>query len=118
MKYPTLAELPAEEGIDRLIGMTPYLGNILTDEALTNALTADPPKENQPMTRAMVMATGMKRMNALLPVLLKTHREDIYGLLSAYYAIPITELQGESYGALVSRIKNIINDESITAFFT
>ena len=38
-EYPKLAALPAGDGLDRLIAMTPYLGAILTDDKVTDALT-------------------------------------------------------------------------------
>lgn len=116
-EYPKLESLPAGEGLDRLIAMTPYLGAILTDDNVTGALTQGEQPQGENATRATIKALGLRRMNALVPVLLRDHRDDIFGLLSAYSGETPAALRGETYGELAARIKSMLNDEGMTAFF-
>lgn len=116
-EYPKLAALPAGDGLDRLIAMTPYLGAILTDDKVTDALTQGNQPQGETMTRATVKALGLRRINALVPVLLRDHRDDLFGLLGAYFGETLDTLRGETYGELIARVKSMMSDESVTAFF-
>lgn len=110
------SELTTNEGLDVLCEITPYLGAIVTDEDLVAELKrkTDVGEES---TQAQVWAAALDKMTKLMPIILKTHRSDVYGIVGAVNGKTEEEIAAQSFIKTVIEIRDIINDKEFKDFF-
>lgn len=111
-----ISELSTDTGLDVLCEITPYLGAIITDEALVSELR-NRIKLNKEASVAEVYAAGLDKITKLLPIILKTHRDDVYGIVAAVNGKTATEVAEQSMLKTASEIRDIIKDKEFRDFF-
>jgi len=111
-----LSQLTTDETLDVLCEITPYINNIVTDQELTTELRRKADPENL-KTRADVMLEGAKKLNVLVPIVLKKRRDDIYGILSVLNKKTTEEIAKQSFIATVSQIREVLEDKELINFF-
>jgi len=111
-----LSQLTTDETLDVLCEITPYINNIMTDQELNTELRRKADPENL-KTRADVMLEGAKKLNVLVPIVLKKRREDVYGILSALNKKAPEEIAKQSFLTTVSQIREVLEDKELINFF-
>ena len=76
-----LSELSTDKALDALCELTPYVSNIVSDEKMVDVVgkVIENAETLNVFGKALVLT---ERIGEIVPVLLKTHRPDIYGILS------------------------------------
>lgn len=111
-----ISELTTNEGLDVLCEITPYLGAIVTDESLVAELKrkADVGEES---TQAQVWAAALDKLTKLMPIILKAHRSDVYGIVGAVNGKTEDEIARQSFIKTAIELRDIINDKEFKDFF-
>lgn len=111
-----LSELSTDRALDVLCELTPYVSNVASDEALVSAVG----KVVKPKDETNVYGAGlmlMERMGEIVPLLLKTHRPDVYGILSVLNEKSAAEIAAQPVGETVRQIKDVFCDSELLDFF-
>ena len=110
-----LSQLGTDECLDVLCEITPHIVNLVSDEEIMNAIGKPVDKKNS--TKVGVMLIGALRITTVVPLLLKTHRADIYAILSIMGEKSIEEVAAQSTMATLWQIKELSNDKELLSFF-
>lgn len=111
-----LSELSTDRALDVLCELTPYVSNVASDEALVSAVG----KVVKPKDETNVYGAGLmlvERMGEIVPLLLKTHRPDVYGILSVLNEKSTAEIAGQPVCETVRQIKDVFRDSELLDFF-
>lgn len=125
-----LSELSTDKALDVLCELTPYVSSIMEDDDILSALGdfmgqsaeekkkagANGAEEND----ASMSEKGIRMFGGLvknIPLLLKTHRHDMYGILSVLNEKSVAEIAGLPFGETVRQIKDVFRDNELLDFF-
>lgn len=109
-----IAEFTTDEGLDVLCEITTPLGNIVNDQALVKALQN---KTEKGLSEAEYMLKGTQMISEIIPVVLKTHRDDLYHILGALNKKSVEEIGSQSIIETVNQIKELMGDKDLQSFF-
>ena len=111
-----LSELTTDESLDALCLLTPYINNIIIDQSLAEELRRkiDP---KQTKTKAEVMLEGARKINAVVPIILKNHRADVYGILSVVNKKPLELIGKQNFLVTAAQIRELVKDKALVDFF-
>lgn len=110
-----ISEMTNDEALDALLIITPCVDNILGDEELLENLRQITALKGK--TIGEIYAIGAKRITSLLPILLKSHREDVYGVIGAVNGMTVSEVAKCKLVDTIEMVKEIVNDEVLADFF-
>ena len=111
-----LSELSTDRATDVLCELTPYITNILSDEALLSELrTAVDFKEAN--TLAEKMALTASKITNIIPILLKNRKSDVFGILGALNEKSVEEIAKQNFIKTMKQIKDIAKDKELLDFF-
>nr|DAQ57882.1 MAG TPA: hypothetical protein [Caudoviricetes sp.] len=110
-----LSEFGTDECLDVLCEITPHIVNIVSDEEIMNAIGK--PMDKTTVTKVGVMLLGAQKITAVVPLLLKTHRADIYAILSVMGGKSVEEVAKQSTMATLWQIKTLSEDKDLLNFF-
>jgi mannitol/fructose-specific phosphotransferase system IIA component (Ntr-type) len=111
-----LSELSTDRATDVLCELTPYITNILSDEALLSELrTAIDFKEAN--TLAEKMALTASKITNIIPILLKNRKSDVFGILGALNEKSVEEIAKQNFIKTMKQIKDIAKDKELLDFF-
>ena len=110
-----ISTLTTEQALDTLCILTPYIANITGDKALTDALSKKLGKSK--MSAAEVYTYGAQKITALVPILLKDHREDVFGILSVLNETTPEEIAEQNVLITINQIKEAVQDKDLVDFF-
>lgn len=110
-----LSELTTDGALDALCQLTPYIANITTDQDFVDAIGKLVKTEGMSVYGMYTLI--IDRVSAALPVLLGTHREDVYGILSVVNQKPPKEIAAQSIRETVSQLKELVQDPELLSFF-
>lgn len=111
-----ISELTTEEAIDYLCEMTPYVANISADEELLKVLREKLGGADK-ASRAEIYTFGAAKISKLVPILLKTHRSDVFGILSVANGVPAEEIGKQNIMETMNQVKALCADEELLSFF-
>lgn len=111
-----LSELGTDKALDVLCELTPYASNIASDEAVVSAIgkIMDTSKDLNLYGKGLLL---VERMGEIVPVLLKTHRADVYGILSAMNERPVAEIAAQKLMDTMEQVRDLFQDEELVSFF-
>lgn len=111
-----LSELTTDESLDALVVLTPYINSILIDQELVEELRRkiDPDRLK---TKAETMLEGAARINTLVPIVLKKHRLDVYGILSVLNRKTPEEIGKQNFLVTAMQISDAVKDKALVDFF-
>lgn len=111
-----LSELNTDEALDVLCEITPYINNIVIDEDLIAELKRklDP---GQGKSRAEIFRFGAEKLNSIAPLLLKTHRGDIYGILSVLAGKNREDISRQNIIETSIQLRTLLKDREMLDFF-
>jgi hypothetical protein len=111
-----LSKLSTDEALDILCELTPYINNIVTDDVLLDELKAKV-KATGNETKAEIMAMGAEKINKIVPVVLKEHKADIFGILASLNGTDIDAIGKQNIIKTMSQIRDLIKDKEFLDFF-
>lgn len=110
-----LSEFTTGQAADVLVRIAPLIANIAGDENAVNALgrVADLSEMNNYGVRLVVA----ERYASFVTVLLKDHREDVFGILAALNLKSVEELASQKFMLTLREIReNVVEDEELMDF--
>ena len=128
-----LSDLSTDKALDVLCELTPYAANIMEDEKILSSLgdfmsesvsvkksreSEGNGEENCNENTASV--TGIRMFGGMvknIPLLLKTHRPDVYGILSVLNEKSVEEIAAQPVRETVGQMREAFQDEDLMAFF-
>lgn len=112
-----LSELSTDRACSVLCALTPYLNNIAVDDKLLDILKATIDKDEKDVTYADIIVAGTQKLNQLVPLLLRNHKDDVLGILAAINDTSAAEIKKQNIIKTMTQIKDAIKDEELIAFF-
>ena len=111
-----LSELSTDKALDVLCELTPYIKNITDDEAATSSIgkVLDDGQGLNLYGRFMLLAGWV---GDFIPVLLRTHRADVYGNLSVMNERPVEEIASQKLIDTMAQVRELFRDEDFVSFF-
>lgn len=114
-----ISQLTTDAALDALCEITQYVTNIVADEKLLATIRETvKPKEGEEMTRAAVLMAGADKLTRIVPMVLKDHREDVYGILSVVNGKSVEEIARQNVIKTSMQIRDICKDRELLEFFT
>jgi len=110
-----LSQLGTDKALDVLCEITPYVVNITSDEKMLEPFSSVIDSKNTVRIKQFVMV--MERYSTAIPILLKTHRPDIYGILSILNEKPVKEIAAQKLIDTMKQTKELFEDEELMDFF-
>lgn len=111
-----LSELSTDRALDVLCELTPYISNIASDDSVVGAVgkIVNTDKDINLYGKVLML---VERMGEIVPVLLKTHRPDVYGILSVMNERPVSEIASQKLLDTMEQVRGLFRDEEFMAFF-
>ena len=110
-----LSKLTTDEALDVLCEITPFVSSIISDEDLMETLNKTIKKDG--MTRAGVMLAGAEKLSRLVPIIMKEHRNDVYGILAAVNGLDIDGIAKQNIIKTSMQIRDVCADKDMLDFF-
>ena len=107
-----LSEFTTDESLDALCSLTPYINNIIIDADLTEELRRKIDPEHMKSK-----SEGARKINALVPIILKNHRADVYGILSVLNGKTLEAIGKQNFLVTASQIRDVVKDKALVDFF-
>lgn len=109
-----ISQLSTDEATALLIEILPYVDNLVNDEAFCKEIAR---KTEFKSTIGDFMMQGAQKIVALLPIILKSHKNDLYCILGAVYKMPPEKIGKQKLSETANQIKEIMKDEDLVGFF-
>lgn len=111
-----LSDLTTDRAATVLCEVSVYALNILTDDELRDSLKAQIDAE-KPQTAGEKYAIGAQKIGQWIPLILKKHRDDAFGIVAAINGKTIDEIKGQNVIKTMRQIKEAVTDEELMVFF-
>lgn len=111
-----LSEMTTDQLTNTLCVAAPCIANITSDEKLV-ALLRDTISKDGELTRAAIMTYGANKLAEIVPIVLKDHRADVYGILAAVNGQTVDEIGQQSALTTLKQIKELTADPDLMDFF-
>ena len=111
-----ISALSTEKAADVLCEASVYALSILTDEELTAELKSKL-EDGRNMSRAELYALGMKKVSIFVPILLKKHKADVFGLLAALNETTVDAIANQNVIKTLLQIREVCKDSDLIDFF-
>lgn len=112
-----LSELSTDRALDVLCELTPCIYNITSDKEIVDSASkvihADL-SETSVYGQYLMIAD---RIVEILPMLLKNHRPDVYGILSILNEKPVSEIAAQPVRDTIRQVREAFQDEDLLSFF-
>lgn len=111
-----ISELTTDRAADVICEITPYVSNIASDDELLAELRAaiDPKKA---ASKAELLVMGAEKLTKLVPIVMKKHKADVFGLLSALNDCTAEEIGRQNIIKTMVQIREMIKDKDLMDFF-
>lgn len=111
-----LSELSTDKALDVLCELTPYVSNIASDDAVVGTVgkIVDTDKDINLYGKGLLM---VERLGEIIPVLLKNHRPDVYGILSVMNERPAAEIAAQKIMDTIQQVRELFRDPELLSFF-
>ena len=110
-----LSELTTERAADVLCELIPYIANITGDKTLLDELGKK--FNTKGKSAAELYVFGAKKYATLVPILLKDHREDVFGILSVLQETGREEIARQNILSTMKQVRDMFKDKELLAFF-
>lgn len=111
-----ISELSTDKAADVLCEVSTYALNIVTDEELRDSLKAQIDAE-KPQTAGERYAIGAQRIGQWIPILLKKHRDDVFGILAAINGTTIAAIKKQNIIKTMLQVREAVKDKDLMDFF-
>lgn len=115
------SELSTDKALDVMCELTPHIANIVEDDQIVSALSdIMPKKQEDDQAEQDGFSVGLHMMGGLskmAPVLLKTHRDDVYNILSTLNEKTVQEIAAQPIMDTIKQIRDVFQDIGLLNFF-
>lgn len=111
----TLSQFDSDTAADVMIEIATPLTNIIGDEKFVSELRKTMPKGEH--TQIEVVRFALQKIVVLLPILLKTHREDTYAVLAPFAEKSVAEIGTQNFLVTLNQIRQLVQDKETVDFF-
>lgn len=111
-----LSELDTSRAADVLCEAGAYALNILTDEELAAELKSKIDSSGE-LSRLELYTFGVQKISTLLPIILKKHRDDVFGILAAVNGCAVNYIANQNIMATMQMVKELVSDKDMIDFF-
>ena len=109
-----ISELSTERAADVLCEITPFVANIVSDKDLLDTLKE---KVGSGASLAELYVMGAKKYATIVPIILKTHRDDVFGLLAALNETDVDTIAKQNVLSTMKQEREIAKDKALLDFF-
>ena len=110
-----LSELSTDRAADVLCELTPYIANITGDKALLDELANK--FDSKGKSAAELYTFAAHKCAALVPILLKDHREDVFGVLSVLNETELDKIAKQNIMETMKQVREVFRDKDMLDFF-
>ena len=110
-----LSDLGTDECMDVLCAIAPSIQEIVDDNDIMNALGKAIDKNG--LTTAGVFMAATSKLVGAVPMLFKTHREDVYNILSIVGGVTVEDIKAQNMLDTMQQTKEILQDKPLLDFF-
>lgn len=111
-----ISEFSTDCAADVLCEVSVYALNILSDDELRDSLKAQLDAE-KPTTVGEKYAIGVQKIGQWVPLILKKHREDAFGILATVNGVSIEAIKKQNILQTMRQIKELARDKDLMDFF-
>ena len=110
-----LSELTTERAADVLCELTPHIANITGDKALQDELANKFDSKGKSVAELYTFAAH--KYATLVPILLKAHREDVFGVLSVLNETELDKIAKQNIMETMKQVRDLFQDKELLDFF-
>lgn len=110
-----LSQLTTERAADVLCELTPYIANITGDKALLDELANK--FDSKGKSAAELYTFAAHKYATLVPILLKDHREDVFGMLAVLNETEPEKIANQNIISTMMQVRSVLKDKELLAFF-
>ena len=111
-----LSEFSTDKAADVLCEISVYALNILMDDELRESLKEQIDAE-KPKTAGEQYAIGAQKIGQWVPLILKKHRDDAFGILAAVNGISADAIRKQNIIKTMHQIRELVKDKDLIDFF-
>lgn len=113
-----LSELSTDRAADVLCEITPFLANLAGDTALQDTLR-DKLKlqDGQKPSMAELYTFGAQKLAVIVPIVLKDHRADVFGMLAALNGTTAAQIAAQGVMDTMGQLREVMQDGQLRDFF-
>lgn len=113
-----LSELTTDRAADVLCEITPFLANLAGDTALHDTLRDKLKlKDGQKPSTAELYTFGAQKLAVIVPIVLKDHRADLFGMLAALNGISADKIAEQGVMDTMKQLREVMQDKQLRDFF-
>lgn len=110
-----LSELSTKRAADVLCEVTPYIANITGDKALLDELAIK--FDSKGKSVAELYTFSAHKYAQLVPILLKDHRADVFGVLAALNETTAEQIGKQKVMETIKQVGELFRDKELLDFF-
>lgn len=110
-----LSQFTTAEMADVLCELAPLVANITGDKVLLDTLSAK--VKTKGMSAVEVYTYGAKKYAQLVPIILKEHRNDVFGILAVLNKTTIETIAAQKITETLNQVKEAVQDKDLWDFF-
>lgn len=112
-----ISELTTERAADVLCEVSIYALNILSDKELLDSLRMQLEGTDGDSTKAELIAVASEKIAELVPLLLKKHKDDVFGIVAAVNGLTLEQVRQQKIIKTMNAIKEMAQDKDLIDFF-
>lgn len=112
-----ISELTTERAADVLCEVSIYALNILSDKELLASLHMQLEGTDGDSTKAELIAVASEKIAELVPLLLKKHKDDVFGIVAAVNGLTLEQVRQQKIIKTMTAIKEMAQDKDLIDFF-
>lgn len=112
-----ISELTTERAADVLCEVSIYALNILSDKELLASLRMQLEGTDGDRTKAELIAIASEKIAELIPLLLKKHKDDVFGIVAAVNGLTLEQVRKQKIIATANAVKEMAQDKDLIDFF-
>ena len=109
------SQLTTDRALDVLCEITPYIANIAADEEIIQTIGRSVKREG--LTSAGVLLVGAEKLTKAVPLLLKNHRDDVYGVVAAVNEADRETIAQQNILKTTKQLVEVLRDKELLDFF-
>lgn len=112
-----ISELTTERAADVLCEVSIYALNVLSDKELLASLRMQLEGTDGDRTKAEMIAIASEKVAELVPLLLKKHKDDVFGIVAAVNGLTLEQVRNQKIIKTMNAIKEMAQDKDLIDFF-